>query len=196
MLLKFTSPDMLNTTLVDVATDKCAYNIVTVAESIPSERTISPPNDSCTPLASTSNIRSPTMVGSSPSFTKKQHPCDSDPSSIDQRHTTITDASGTILAEVHWRGRRPTISLGEEKVGALTDLFGSSTVRFMFVSSSVSNSVNFLILTYFSGQKSSLSPPDLIQSMFGWRHQILLRCVLPSTVYFTRLDSHSCLLAV
>ncbi|PPQ93258.1 hypothetical protein CVT25_015256 [Psilocybe cyanescens] len=130
MLLKFSSADMLNTTLLDIATGQCAYHIVTIpisAPVLPEEQT------SLSDIASSSNPRSPTVVGSSPSFLKKRSPSFSSDTfqSVEDRRTTITGATGTTLAEVSWKGRRPTISIDGEKVGALTDLFGSTTVRFM-----------------------------------------------------------------
>ncbi|KAG6860584.1 hypothetical protein C0995_009633, partial [Termitomyces sp. Mi166 len=51
--------------------------------------------------------------------------------SSERRHTSIKDVSGTSLVSISWTGRRPDITILGEKVGQLTNLFGSSTVRFM-----------------------------------------------------------------
>ncbi|KAG6854555.1 hypothetical protein C0991_004891 [Blastosporella zonata] len=104
MLLKFTSADMFNTALIDVSTGERAYDIVTVLEP--------------------------------PTADKAQPPSESAESSLDvtsneRRHTCIRDASGSSLVSISWNGRRPDISILDEKVGQLTDLFGSSTVKFM-----------------------------------------------------------------
>lgn len=118
MLYKFTAPDMLNTALIDVATGERAYNILTVlAPSSAKTET------EAAPLPSTS---------SSSSFAKKKSsPEDSKETELERRFTTVTNASGAVVATIQWHGRRPDITIGEEKVGALTDLFGSSTVPFM-----------------------------------------------------------------
>ncbi|KAG6820840.1 hypothetical protein H0H93_010667 [Arthromyces matolae] len=52
-------------------------------------------------------------------------------SSNGRRYTSIKDASGACLVSITWTGRRPDITIFDEKVGQLTDLFGSSTVKFM-----------------------------------------------------------------
>lgn len=131
MLLKFTAPDMLNTSLVDVATGERAYNIVT-ALSPPVEQAEESPE---APEQASSYSHS-VSSSSSASFLKKSAPAMSpDELKGERRQTTITNASGDILANISWNGRRPDITIADEKVGALTDLFGSSTVRFMCVSS-------------------------------------------------------------
>ncbi|KAG5645604.1 hypothetical protein DXG03_005742 [Asterophora parasitica] len=103
MLLRFTAADMLNTSLIDVSTGDCAYEITT------------------------------TLLPTTPS--EKQVDIDvissEDTSPKEQRHTCISDASGNALVSIAWNGRQPDINILDEKVGALTDLFGSSTVRFM-----------------------------------------------------------------
>jgi hypothetical protein len=84
------------------------------------------------------------------------------------RHTAITNAAGDIVASVTWNGRRPKVILGDEKVGALTDLFGSSTVRFMY------GAFIYLILSVvhpLSGQKYLLFRLASTQSMCGPQRQ-------------------------
>jgi hypothetical protein len=131
MLFKFTAPDMLNTSLVDVATGERAYNIVTVlsAPTAPSEDVVHPSS----PLGASSSERS-LSTNSSATFLKKSAPA---PNPVDlkgeQRQTTVTDAAGKVVANITWTGRRPNITIGDENIGPLTDLFGSSTVRFMYV---------------------------------------------------------------
>ncbi|CAA7271469.1 unnamed protein product [Cyclocybe aegerita] len=137
MLLKFTSPDMLNTLLIDVATGERTYNITTVLDS--SEQTTHEQE----PLTSTSSSfsspeRAPsdesltsTVASSSPVLQKKVSSKPEETPKGDRRQTTVTDATGNVVAEIAWNGRRPDITITDEKVGALTDLFGSSTIRFM-----------------------------------------------------------------
>ncbi|KAF5331126.1 hypothetical protein D9619_005370 [Psilocybe cf. subviscida] len=123
MLYKFTASDMLNTALIDVATGERAYNILTVlAPSSAKTET------ETGPVPSTSSSSSP-----SASFVNKKSspPRSDDAKDTERRFTTVTNASGAVIASIHWHGRRPDIIIGKEKVGALTDLFGSSTVPFM-----------------------------------------------------------------
>ena len=129
MLLKFTAPDMLNTSLIDVTTGERAYNIVTVL-SPPAEKVAESPE---LPAQASSSSHSASS-SSSASFLKKSAPALS-PEDLkgERRHTTITNASGDVLANISWNGRRPDITIADEKIGALTDLFGSTTVRFMCV---------------------------------------------------------------
>ncbi|KAF9484663.1 hypothetical protein BDN70DRAFT_81954 [Pholiota conissans] len=130
MLLKLSAPDMLNTSLIDVATGDRAYNIVTVL--IPAtDRPTDVVDCMKSPAASSSSSHTPSPA-SSASFLKKSTPAPH-PEDLkgEQRQTTITDATGKVVANIAWNGRRPDIEIGDEKIGALTDLFGSSTVRFM-----------------------------------------------------------------
>jgi hypothetical protein len=123
MIYKFTAPDMLNTALIDVATGERAYNILTVLAPTSAKTETAP-------LASTSSSSS-----SSPSASfaqKKSSPLrDDSKDNLETRFTTVTNAAGSVIATINWHGRRPDITIGKEKVGALTDLFGSSTVPFM-----------------------------------------------------------------
>lgn len=122
MLLKFTTPDMLNTLLIDATTGRCAYEIVTV--TMPPSELVEPD----TPLDSSS------MSGSSSSFASDSAKQPSPTAAqLVQRRTTIKDFSGHILVDIKWNGRRPDIFIGKEHVGGLTDLFGSSTIRFTLV---------------------------------------------------------------
>ena len=129
MLLKFTAADMLNTSLVDVATGVKAYDIETVL--------IAPPKV-LEPFSSLSEARrlslsSNAFASSSKSPAPIQHkqPSTSEDTGYKRRRTKITNAGGNIVADIIWNGRKPDITIGDEKVGALTDLFGSSTVRFL-----------------------------------------------------------------
>ncbi|KAJ3517395.1 hypothetical protein NLJ89_g516 [Agrocybe chaxingu] len=137
MLLKFTSSDMLNTSLIDVATGERAYNIATALDSSEQITYEQAPLSSISSSFS-SPERAPsgesltsTVASSSPALQKK---VSSEPEGTpkgDRRQTTVTDATGNVVAEITWNGRRPDITITDEKVGALTDLFGSSTIRFM-----------------------------------------------------------------
>ncbi|KAF7778492.1 hypothetical protein Agabi119p4_2837 [Agaricus bisporus var. burnettii] len=123
MLLKFTSTDMFNTSLVDVATGKCAYEITTVPTPCKLERPLPPA------LFSSSK----TTAVSENSLPAKQYPIVREKSEKDitYRRTQIRDASGNLAADVQWEGRHPHITIDGEEVGGLNDLFGTSTVRFL-----------------------------------------------------------------
>ncbi|KAF9469340.1 hypothetical protein BDZ94DRAFT_1152278 [Collybia nuda] len=107
MLLKFTTVDMLNTALVDVSTGLRVYDIATV---------LLPP---CTEAEKEIDF---TSVNETPVASS---------SSLECRHTRITDSCGNSLVSISWSGRHPDITILDEKIGGLTDLFGSTTVRFM-----------------------------------------------------------------
>lgn len=102
MLLKFTSLDMLNTSLVNSTTGKLTYKIITSVKA-----------DS-----STSSVSSDLA---------------SEDAAQVLRTTHISDPSGKILANIAWTGRRPDITIGDEKIGALTDLFEASSTKILFV---------------------------------------------------------------
>ncbi len=145
MLFKFTTPDMLNTSLIDVVTGNLSYGIATVAvpvdevqqcesikeESIclaPSVVAFQPPCNG--PSSSKSSL---TTKACSVAVVKQSHWEESGTSPSEARRTTIKDPTGTVVADIVWNGRRPSITICDEKVGGLTDLFGSTTVRFMYV---------------------------------------------------------------
>ncbi|KAJ7272070.1 hypothetical protein B0H12DRAFT_677655 [Mycena haematopus] len=53
-------------------------------------------------------------------------------SGLVRRHTEIRDGAGTIVATISWVGRVPeTITLLDESVGGLVDLFASSSIQFI-----------------------------------------------------------------
>ena len=124
LLLKFTTADMLNTSLVDVATGDKAYGIETVLMTGPESFSSS---SEVRPRSSSSN----TVASSSKSLPHEQPPTSEDATNFERRRTKIRDAGGNIVADIRWDGRKPDITIGDEKIGALTDLFGSSTVRFL-----------------------------------------------------------------
>lgn len=106
MLLKFTTTDMLNSALIDVSTGERAYDIITnVLPPTPNSKTNSTDDDAL----SSSQIPTPKEC----------------------RRTCITNSTGSILVSISWNGRQPDIKILDEKIGGLTDLFGSTTVRFM-----------------------------------------------------------------
>lgn len=127
MLLKFTTADMLNNSLVDVATGVKAYDIVTVLM----DSMNTPESFSSLSKARPQSVSSNAFASSSKSAQPKQPSTSEDITSCERRRTKITDAVGNVVADIIWNGRRPDITIGDEKVGALTDLFGSSTVRFL-----------------------------------------------------------------
>ncbi|KAK7037977.1 hypothetical protein R3P38DRAFT_2903729 [Favolaschia claudopus] len=88
MLLKFTSQDLFNTALVDVATTQPVFHLST------------------------------NVLTAGPSSGKL---C---------RETEISDAAGRVVATIEWMGRVPQkITLFDECVGGLVDLFASNTVQ-------------------------------------------------------------------
>lgn len=131
MLLKFTTTDMLNTGLIDVASGERAYEIVTVTQAGLAVEC------SSSDAANSSSFTSSSSVLAEVSPLKEQDPSLALPTLPERRLTTITDASGQTVAQLSWTGRHPQITISDEKVGGLTDLFGSNTVRFMYVFSPV-----------------------------------------------------------
>lgn len=125
MLLKFTATDMLNTSLVDVATGDKAYDIVTVMVGPGSFSSSSKTTPQSNAVASSS--KSLSLVQHKQPSTLEDTSCDP----CERRRTKIRDTGGNVLADIVWNGRKPDITIGDEKIGALTDLFGSSTVRFL-----------------------------------------------------------------
>jgi hypothetical protein len=109
MLLKFTTADMLNTTLIDVSNNQPAYDIATVL--------LPPLSEVETQAVPVTSVEEPPVASSS---------------SQQRRHTRITNCSGEPLVSITWSGRHPDITILDDKIGGLTDLFGSTTVRFMY----------------------------------------------------------------
>jgi hypothetical protein len=92
MLLRFTSQDLFESVLVDVATCQPAFHLSTTVVAGPSAGPV-------------------------------------------RRQTEIRDGAGAIVGTIGWVGRVPqSITLLDESVGGLVDLFASSTIQFMFVS--------------------------------------------------------------
>lgn len=122
MLLKFTTTDMFNTSLINVATGERAYDIITVPVASTPEKAPSPrePSSSSQTMA----------VSFSPI---KEYPTLSEEKEdgVTRRRTQIRDASGHITVDVRWEGRHPHITIDGTEVGGLNDLFGTSSVRFM-----------------------------------------------------------------
>jgi hypothetical protein len=141
MLLRFTAPDMLNTSLIDVATGECAYDITTILVQETEQAVKNRESPRWAPSSSSAQTThelhispksSETMASSSPAFVKQSRPEEpAEPMTHQLRKTTITDAAGTVVAVVQWKGRHPTITICDEKVGALADLFGSTSVPFL-----------------------------------------------------------------
>lgn len=129
MLLKFTAADMFNTRLVDVATGDIAYDIETVLMISPDVPESFPSSPKAGSQALSSNAFASSSKSASP-LQHKQHSTSED-TSYKRRRTKIKDTVGNVVADIIWNGRKPDITIGDEKVGALTDLFGSSTVRFL-----------------------------------------------------------------
>ena len=124
MLLKFTTTNMFNTFLIDVATGERAYEINTISISSPPAKT-KPLSE---PLSS-----SKTAASSQELLPVKDHYTALESRTPDAifRQTQVRDAVGTIIAEIQWEGRCPHFTINGQKVGGLNDLFGTSSVRFM-----------------------------------------------------------------
>lgn len=124
MLLKFTTTDMFNTSLINVATGERAYEITTVLVPSKSVKAAPPPE----PFSS-----SKTAIVSEGFCPIKEYPAvpEKKETKVIHRQTQIRDASGLVAVDVHWKGRHPHITIYDEEVGGLNDLFGTSSVRFM-----------------------------------------------------------------
>lgn len=124
MLLKFTTTNMFNTFLIDVATGERAYEINTISISSPPAK----PKPLSEPLSS-----SKTSASSQELFPVKDHYTALESHTPDAifRQTQVRDAVGAIIAEIQWEGRCPHFTINGQKVGGLNDLFGTSSVRFM-----------------------------------------------------------------
>ncbi|KAK7054634.1 hypothetical protein VNI00_003097 [Paramarasmius palmivorus] len=107
MLLRLTSPDILNTSLVDSSTGQVAYLIVT---------TESP--STCRDSSSSSHTQSSSQAD----FTVEHE---------EMRTTIISDVEGKQLGEIAWRGRRPSITISDERVGTLADLFDTTSTKLL-----------------------------------------------------------------
>ncbi|KAF5315515.1 hypothetical protein D9611_004966 [Ephemerocybe angulata] len=136
MLLRFTSPDMLNSALVDVASGERAFEVTTelladLPTPSPSGSEVFSPlssvaqNDS-EPSPSTSSVHWAAHQQQPVPSTSQSKPC-----GPDLRRTRISSSSGEVLVDVMWKGRHPEITICGERIGGLTDLFGSSSIRFM-----------------------------------------------------------------
>ena len=115
---------MLNTSLIDVATGVKAYDIETV------------PMFALEPLSpessSKAGLQSLSLNAIASSSKSSSHVPHMQPSrSGERRRTKVSNAGGNVVADIIWDGRKPNITIGDEKIGSLTDLFGSSTVRFL-----------------------------------------------------------------
>ncbi|KAJ8079147.1 hypothetical protein PM082_013435 [Marasmius tenuissimus] len=108
MIVRVTSPDMLNSSLVDLSTNQTLYTVATTAES------------------SSPDFSSP-MTSQEESLDEKQTSTDKT-----VRITRIFTGSSTEsspLSEIRWRGRRPDITIGDEHVGNLAALFDTTHTR-------------------------------------------------------------------
>lgn len=125
MLLKFTTTDMFNTSLVNVATGERTYEITTVSIPCKPEKLTPPPGSfSSSKTAEDSDDFCP--IKEYPAVSEKQE------KDVPYRRTQIRDPSGHVAVEVQWEGRHPNITIDGEEVGGLDDLFGTSSVRFMY----------------------------------------------------------------
>lgn len=106
MLLKFLSSDILNSTLIDVQTGRFYCKIATRALD--------------SPRSSTSSSPCPTPIyGVNPedNIPKPRPP---------RRKTWVFNYDQEVVAEIVWNGRRPLVTIGQEIVGGVEDLFDTS----------------------------------------------------------------------
>ncbi|KAJ8523101.1 hypothetical protein ONZ45_g366 [Pleurotus djamor] len=108
---QFTSTDILNTSLIDAHSGLVAYDITTAC--IDSQ-------DSTTKLGQLSQSDQTESTSSRPS----------EPGRPSKRRTTIQDSTGATVCDISWNGRLPEITIGDELVGPLKSLFGSTGVPF------------------------------------------------------------------
>ncbi|KAL0946779.1 hypothetical protein HGRIS_012952 [Hohenbuehelia grisea] len=113
MLLRFTSTDMLNTSLVDPITGNSVYDIVTGLHK------------SCSDWEAPSRASSSNTAASPSSMSPA-----STESTIEHRYTCIQDAQGKVVCEITWNGRHPSITFGHERIASLSDLFGRTDIPF------------------------------------------------------------------
>jgi hypothetical protein len=90
---------------------------------------VAPESLSSSSIAGLQSLSSNAIASSSKSPSSVPHMQTS--GSSERRRTKISNAGGNIVADIIWDGRKPDITVGDEKIGPLTDLFGSSTVRFL-----------------------------------------------------------------
>lgn len=136
MILKLTSTDLLNTSLLDVASGKCAYNIVTALCSDLETDAFDKPTVSSYRTSESSESSSSNASNAPPFSPLNEFNFPSDPpisEPTEHRITQISDGEGEVVAHISWRGRHPDIFICGAKVGGLTNLFGSTTVPFMHV---------------------------------------------------------------
>ncbi len=114
-LYQFTSLDILNTSLVDVHTGASTYQIVTSPDT---------PEGSSPKITQLSRSDETSAAGSDGELEGAEAP---------KRRTVIYDAAGDVVCDIAWNGRIPDITLGDEKVGPLKQLFGSTGVPFRYV---------------------------------------------------------------
>lgn len=106
MLLKFSSPDMLDTTLVEPSTGSVAYTILTRPHFIQAK---SDADSDCTVFSDSDS--------------------DSESEALERRRTVLLDSTGTrVLAEIGWVGLQPAdIVIGDERLDGAKELFGCSS---------------------------------------------------------------------
>ena len=107
MIVRIASPDMLNSSLVDLSTNQVHYTVATTTERSSPE--------------------------SSP-ITSQEESLDEKRTSTDNtfRVTRIFAGSSTEsvpLSEIRWKGRRPDITIGHEHVGNLAALFDTTHTK-------------------------------------------------------------------
>jgi hypothetical protein len=126
MLLKFTTIDMFNTLLIDVASGERAYEITTVSvHDLPRKPKLASNSFSSSQTAAPSVEFSPVKeFPSTPGKERRNATC---------RQTQVKDALDNVVADVQWEGRHPHITIDGRRIGGLNDLFGTSSVRFMRV---------------------------------------------------------------
>lgn len=137
MLLRLNSSDILNTCLVDISTGQTLYKVATVVqetsqsldEDLEDGSRVDPLNISG-PCFSSSFSQECTLgkvVSSTVTATVRPRPS----ASVTIRRTQVHNNAGKLVAEIIWRGRRPDITIGQERIQNLSKLFNTSDAKIM-----------------------------------------------------------------
>ncbi|KAG7092735.1 hypothetical protein E1B28_009063 [Marasmius oreades] len=109
MILRLTSSDMLNSSLVDISTGETIYTVITIG------------------LAS-SDASSSTH---SSSLSQTEYQLTTDTTIRKTRIYAGGSTESILLSEINWKGRRPDIKIGNEHIGTLANLFDTAHTKLL-----------------------------------------------------------------
>ncbi|KIK59503.1 hypothetical protein GYMLUDRAFT_44475 [Collybiopsis luxurians FD-317 M1] len=126
-LLRLTSSDILNTSLIDVSTSQKVYTLATtqIDSQNPLNQDRGHPASLGESVSESPHIDSPTFSYENAITVK------SEPSDITVRRTSVLDSTGFLVAEIIWRGRRLDMTLGKHHIRNLSELFDTSNARML-----------------------------------------------------------------